>query len=187
MPFSVNCVFSVVNFWITSPIFNGLAMTTSKPFVFLGVLCVFVVKGFVFLDISGNISYYSPMNAVPKPRQGYRAWTDAQRAEQAAKLHARKIWLNSTGPRTAHGKSISCLNALKHGGTSRPAKAFMAHFRNYQALLHLAFQRKRELLQIQKNELIALNNKKRPNFAFSGVLPKTILPFPPPPPPKRRK
>ena len=100
------------------------------------------------------------MNAVVKSLNGIRSWTDAQRAEQAAKLHARKIWLKSTGPRTTQGKSISRLNALTHGGTSRPAKDFMAHFRGYHALLRLCFQKKRELLQIQKNELIALRHAK---------------------------
>ncbi len=105
------------------------------------------------------------MDTVPKPKrprsQGQRSWTDAQRAEQAAKLRARKIWTKSTGPRTTHGKSISRLNALTHGGTSRPAKAFMAHFRHYHALLRICFQKKRELLQIQKNELIDTHRKNR--------------------------
>ncbi len=52
------------------------------------------------------------MSAVPKPRlQGQRSWTDAQRAEQARKLNERKIWLASTGPRTAEGKHTSSQNA----------------------------------------------------------------------------
>ena len=105
------------------------------------------------------------MNTVPKPqspkRQGQRAWTDAQRAEQAAKLRARKIWLNSTGPRTEQGKSISRLNALKHGQSSRPVKNFMAQFRQYRAWLRLCWAQRAKLAQIQKNELIDLKQKAR--------------------------
>jgi len=56
------------------------------------------------------------MKTVPTPRhRGQRSWTDAQRAEQTAKLRARKIWLKSTGPKTEEDKAASSQNATTHG------------------------------------------------------------------------
>ena len=42
-----------------------------------------------------------------------RVWTPEQRLEQSRKLRDRQIWLKSTGPKTAEGKSISSRNACK--------------------------------------------------------------------------
>ena len=114
------------------------------------------------------------MNTVPKPetppkRRGQRAWTDAQRAEQAAKLRTRQIWLKSTGPRTPHGKSISRLNALTHGATSRPAKDFMAHFKTYHAFIRLCWAKRAELIRIQKNELIDIERQICDGMTFYGI------------------
>lgn len=47
-----------------------------------------------------------------KPRRG---WPPQRRAQQAARLRARRIWLQSTGPRTATGKAKSRHNAVKSG------------------------------------------------------------------------
>jgi len=114
------------------------------------------------------------MNAeqtTPARKRGQRTWTDAQRATQARKIREHQIWLKSTGPRTTHGKSISRLNALTHGATSRPAKDFMQHFRIYRVTLRLCFAKKHALLEIQKNELInarrVQREKNRKSFAQS--------------------
>lgn len=73
------------------------------------------------------------MNAVAKPRlQGQRSWTDAQRAEQSAKLRARQIWLKSTGPRTEHGKSVSSKNSRHPDYDQRQIqRAEMVNIRTY--------------------------------------------------------
>lgn len=75
------------------------------------------------------------MNAVPKPqsrRQGQRAWTDAQRAEQARQLKSRKIWLKSTGPKTIEGKISSSRNARHADYEHRQAeRAEMRHIQTY--------------------------------------------------------
>ena len=93
------------------------------------------------------------MDTVPKPKRGQRSWTAAQRAEQGRKIRERKIWINSTDPRTAKGKSISCLNALKHGQYSRPVKSFMTHFRKYRAWIRSCWAQRAQFIQIQQNEL----------------------------------
>jgi hypothetical protein len=91
-------------------------------------------------------------------------WSDERRAKHSASMRAWAPWTKSTGPRTAEGKSISRCNSLKHGGFSRPAKDFMAHFRGYYALLKLCFQKKRELLQIQRNELLNKGRRRPAHF-----------------------
>jgi hypothetical protein len=120
------------------------------------------------------------MTAVQKPQMGKRAWTDAQRAEQGRKLRARKIWLKSTGPKTPEGKSISCLNALTHGATSRPAKDFQRHFRLYYTRLRMAFHKKWELITFLKNELRDPPAKKPLSSLivapFMRVLPQDVRP-----------
>lgn len=89
----------------------------------------------------------------PRKRRGQRLWTDAQRAEMAEICRARQVWANSTGPRTEKGKSISRLNALKHGAYSRPVLNFMKHFKNYQAFLRLLWAKRSQLARFQRNEL----------------------------------
>ena len=76
------------------------------------------------------------MNAVASPQmtrgQGHRTWTDAQRAEQAAKLHARQIWLKSTGPKTEQGKINSSQNARHADFEKRQAdRAEYVQIRSY--------------------------------------------------------
>ena len=44
-----------------------------------------------------------------------RQWTLEQRQQQAKKIRQWQPWKHSTGARTAHGKSISSRNAIKHG------------------------------------------------------------------------
>ena len=86
-------------------------------------------------------------------KRGQRSWTDAQRAEQAATLHARQIWLKSTGPRTFQGKRISSRNSLKHGYFSYEKQLIrwyirFAALRLKQIRTHLAYH-----TQKRENEL----------------------------------
>lgn len=46
-----------------------------------------------------------------------RRWSDAQKAEQSAKIHVWKPWQHSTGAKTSEGKAISAMNA--HSGYFR--------------------------------------------------------------------
>jgi hypothetical protein len=48
-----------------------------------------------------------------------RVWTPEERQNQSKYLHHRKIWLNSTGPRTTEGKARSAMNACKDGYEER--------------------------------------------------------------------
>ena len=48
-----------------------------------------------------------------------RAWTPKRRAEQAARLKARKPWKKSTGPVTEAGRETVARNAQTHGFRSR--------------------------------------------------------------------
>lgn len=44
-----------------------------------------------------------------------KGWTPERRAAQRARILALKPWEKSTGPKSAKGKTISSLNARKHG------------------------------------------------------------------------
>lgn len=75
------------------------------------------------------------MTALPKShgikgKQG--GWTPEKCLQQSAKLRVQKIWLASTGPRTAEGKQKSSLNACKPGHEQRRADRLQAQrVRNY--------------------------------------------------------
>ena len=72
------------------------------------------------------------MNAVPKSLNGIRAWTDAQRAQQAENLRARQIWLKSTGPKTEQGKINISKNARHADYEMRQAeRTEMRHIKAY--------------------------------------------------------
>ena len=84
----------------------------------------------------------------------------------AALVHAHKPWLKSTGPRTARGKSISCMNALKHGNRSAAVIAERRAVKHYlrvqkeflkQIRLLLRYKRagvSRKIIQEATNELV---------------------------------
>ena len=46
-------------------------------------------------------------------------WTQERRKKQSQLIQNWKPWENSTGPRTAQGKVVSSMNALKHGMRSK--------------------------------------------------------------------
>jgi len=137
------------------------------------------------------------MSAVPKPqelkRQGQRSWTDAQRAEQAAKLHARKIWLKSTGPRTTQGKLKSSQNARSAGYEERQElKAMCRYLRTQKSYIELIrfytkqgdrlsphAQMQMEMrLDFFENELIDIERQMFHGLRFYEILSGNIIPFP---------
>ena len=67
-------------------------------------------------------------------------WTPARRKLAADRIRARKPWLESTGPRTLTGKSVSKMNAYKHGMRSAEVLA------RRRALVHFLREQK-EFLQ----------------------------------------
>ena len=146
------------------------------------------------------------MNAVVKSLNGIRSWTDAQRAEQAAKLHARKIWLKSTGPRTPEGKAASSANARKPDYEYRMAdraelramNAYLRTQKSYIDLLNIFHKQWDRLnaaqhdavesqLYFLENELIAIERDIFGGLTFSEVISGNIIAFPNPPPPYREK
>ena len=44
-----------------------------------------------------------------------RVWTLEQRLKQSQLIQLQRPWKHSTGPKTLHGKTISKMNAFKHG------------------------------------------------------------------------
>ena len=48
-----------------------------------------------------------------------KGWTEERRKKQAERLKQTRPWEKSTGPRTAKGRKISSMNAMKHGHRSR--------------------------------------------------------------------
>lgn len=46
------------------------------------------------------------------------SWNAERRQRAAERIRAHKPWLKTTGPKTAAGKSVSKMNALKHGQRS---------------------------------------------------------------------
>ena len=146
------------------------------------------------------------MNAVTKPQmtrgQGQRSWTDAQRAEQSAKLRARQIWLKSTGPRTEQGKSVSSKNARHSDYHQRQIeRAEMVNIRtylrtqkSYTDLLRLFLKQEDSLNVAQhnayidalfflENELIDIERKMFDGMTFYEIAGlnnrQNIIPFPP--------
>ncbi len=150
------------------------------------------------------------MNAVPKPKQGQRSWTDAQRAAQAAKLHARKIWLYSTGPKTPEGKAASSRNARLPDYEQRQAEraemvkilAYLRTQKSYIDLLKFFHKQEDNLsphryyaieyqLCFLENELIDIERQMFGGLRFHEVIGlenrmdnRNIIPFPSPPPSK---
>jgi hypothetical protein len=64
-----------------------------------------------------------PPSTAPRRRNG---WTAERRARQSAAIRRWCPWNRSTGPRTKAGKTVSSLNACRHGGRSAGIRAFKA-------------------------------------------------------------
>ena len=54
-------------------------------------------------------------------------WTPERRAQQAARIRKQKPWLQSTGPKSATGKTVVSRNAFK-GGAWREMQEMRRHF-----------------------------------------------------------
>ena len=68
------------------------------------------------------------MSAVPARAS---TWTQERRQHAADRIRARKPWLVSTGPKTQAGKSVSKMNAYKHGrrsGSVLARRRALVHF-----------------------------------------------------------
>lgn len=85
---------------------------------------------------------------------GCSRWTSERRAKHSAAIRRWAPWTKSTGPRTAEGKEISKMNAWKHGQYSRQAFAFRAALRRNALTIKFLFQRQKEILRFQRNELL---------------------------------
>ena len=84
----------------------------------------------------------------------------------ARRIHEHQPWLKSTGPRSVEGKSVSRMNALKHGNRSaaaiaerRAVKHYLRVQREYlkQIRLLLRYQRagvSKKIIQKLTNELL---------------------------------
>lgn len=62
-------------------------------------------------------------------------WTPERRAKQAAAIHRWKPWEQNPGVKTDAGKSISKMNALKHGARSASVQKLSAALRALEAVL----------------------------------------------------
>jgi hypothetical protein len=58
-------------------------------------------------------------------------WTLERRQRQAEMIQRWQPWKQSTGARTAEGRNVSKLNALKHGFYSAESKIGLKELRSY--------------------------------------------------------
>ncbi len=58
-------------------------------------------------------------------------WTLERRQRQAEMIQRWQPWKQSTGAKTAEGRDVSKMNALKHGGYSIETKAELKELRKY--------------------------------------------------------
>jgi hypothetical protein len=52
-----------------------------------------------------------------------KGWSNDRRAKQRAAIYRWRPWDKSTGPKSPEGKSATARSSLKHGATTRAAKA----------------------------------------------------------------
>ena len=60
-----------------------------------------------------------------------RRWTLEERARQAELIQRWQPWNQSTGAKTAEGRDVSKMNALKHGSYAAETKAELKTIKNY--------------------------------------------------------
>ena len=85
-------------------------------------------------------------------------WTPARRKQAADRIRTRKPWLTSTGPKTLAGKSVSKMNAYKHGMRSAEVLA------RRRALVHFLREQK-EFLRAVKTIIKLRKALKKANAA----------------------
>ncbi len=64
-----------------------------------------------------------------------RQWTDEERLKQALLIKSWKPWEKSTGAKTSTGKTISKMNAYKHGGRSAEVREINKTITQYKCRL----------------------------------------------------
>lgn len=71
----------------------------------------------------------NPLKAKFRRPKWSAGWTAERRARLALRNRAHKPWTSSTGPKTAHGKAISAVNARTHGTRSASVVAELRRLR----------------------------------------------------------
>ena len=99
-------------------------------------------------------------------------WTPARRKLAADRIRARKPWLESTGPRTLTGKSVSKMNAYKNGMRSAEVLA------RRRALVHFLREQK-EFLRAVKAIIKLRKAIKKANAANEVMTPAFVIPSEP--------
>ena len=68
-----------------------------------------------------------------------KGWSRLRRKRQACNARRNKPWTSSTGPRSAAGKAVSSMNALKHGRYARGWEELLLALRMNRAFIrHVA-------------------------------------------------
>jgi hypothetical protein len=78
-------------------------------------------------------------------------------------VHIHKPWRQSTGPRTARGKAISRMNALKHGRRSAAVMAERRAVKHYLRVQAEFLKQVRQLLRLQRSGVIKQQGLKSTN------------------------
>ena len=92
---------------------------------------------------------------MPTKKKG-RGWTEERRKKQAEAIRRWKPWENSTGPKSAAGKSRSSMNAYKHGGRDADMRMLheaLAHQKEFLRLV-MIWERNRLLKDLHKQLVI---------------------------------
>jgi hypothetical protein len=84
-------------------------------------------------------------------------------------VHIHKPWRQSTGPRTARGKAISRMNALKHGRRSAAVMAERRTVKHYLRVQAEFLKQVRQLLRLQRSGVIKQQSLKSTNELFRSL------------------
>src|SRR5262249_38170217 len=96
-----------------------------------------------------------------------KGWSPERRARQAHLIRNWRPWTRSTGPRTAAGKKVTAMNALKHGFRSR-------RVRNEFRAVRLALARCRQTAALAADYLKRLATSARPSLEGETKLSQTL-------------
>ncbi len=79
------------------------------------------------------------------------AWSAARRQTASARMQTHKPWLKATGPKTAAGKSVTKMNAYKHGNRSAAVLAERRAAVHYLRVQKEFLKQVRLLLRMQRS------------------------------------